>query len=190
MAFPQHAGRPQRVLICHEAWDVARILALVLHRAGHAVRTGQEVLAETRSFRPVIVVLDVAWPDGRDAARLLQMDSPQDERVCVALSKDWGEETLSWCRETGFDFLVRKPVDPVALRLLVGSLPQAPDWVPLLPNYELAVRPVSPARVAVDGGVVPPPARENGRDATGRLATSHVTSPDGRSTGRGPESAV
>jgi CheY-like chemotaxis protein len=105
--------------------DVADSCALLLGMAGHDVRAvydGPTALAEARSLRPDVVLLDLGLPgmDGYEIARRLRQQSDLRDVVLVALT-GWGqEEDRRRSREAGFDQHLTKPVEPEVLRQVLA----------------------------------------------------------------------
>jgi PAS domain S-box-containing protein len=118
-------GRKQivsrRILIVDDNSDAARTLAMLMEIDGHHVRTasnGAEAIAETRSFAPDIIFMDVGMPlmDGMEATRHIRALPRGNEIFIVALT-GWGQDSdRQHTRSAGMDHHLVKPVSALALR--------------------------------------------------------------------------
>lgn len=117
-------GRGLRILVTDDNTDAALMLALVLRKLGHAVRTvhnGHDALAALEGFRPDVVFLDIGMPemDGYETCRRIRRSDTGRSAHIVALT-GWGqEEDKRLAREAGFD---KHLVKPVARRTLLDAL--------------------------------------------------------------------
>jgi CheY-like chemotaxis protein len=83
---------------------------------GHEVRTaydGPSALAEARTFKPDVVVLDIGLPgmDGYEVAHCLRQEPGGDRLMLLALTGYGQEEDLRRSREAGFDHHFVKPIE-------------------------------------------------------------------------------
>ena len=81
----------RRVLVADDNRDAADTLGLLLELYGHEVRiahSGNAALEVAHSFRPNVVLLDIAMPDlsGYDVARNLRLDTTSPRVVLIALT--------------------------------------------------------------------------------------------------------
>jgi CheY-like chemotaxis protein len=133
---PDRDGRPvgtgarHRILVADDNRDSAESLAMMLRVMGHEVRAahnGLEAVELAASYRPEVVLLDIGMPklNGYDAARQIRQQPWGKNMMLIALT-GWGqEEDRRRSQEAGFDQHLVKPVEPVSLEKLLGSI-QAP----------------------------------------------------------------
>jgi PAS domain S-box-containing protein len=122
---PAHAGR---LLVVDDNVDSAEILARLLRKSGHDVRTaytGPTALEAAVDHLPDVVLLDIGLPglNGYEVARRLRQD-PRLEGVLLVAMTGYGQESdLQLAKEAGFDRHLVKPVDfPKVLELLTTLL--------------------------------------------------------------------
>jgi PAS domain S-box-containing protein len=125
-ARPEAAGPPRRVLVVDDDIDGATSLAMVLRLRGHETKVAHDgfaALEVARSFRPEVVLLDLALPgglDGYDVARKLRGEEVLRDARIVALT-GWGqEEDRQRAVQAGFDEFLVKPAGPQALERLLA----------------------------------------------------------------------
>lgn len=116
----------RRVLVVDDNVDAANSLALLIRLDGHDVRVshgGSSALELVQLFRPEVVVLDIGLPgmDGYEVARLLRGKTDTARSLLIALTGYGQSEDFRRSREAGFDHHLVKPVDPEAVRQLLGS---------------------------------------------------------------------
>ncbi|HEY3056679.1 MAG TPA: MASE1 domain-containing protein [Thermoanaerobaculia bacterium] len=118
VAPPASAAKAsRRILVVEDNPDARHILALLLKRQGHQVRTagdGPSALTEARHFLPEVVLLDIGLPgmDGYAVARQLRASAESSTVFLVALTGYGQPEDLERSREAGFDHHLLKPVTP------------------------------------------------------------------------------
>jgi signal transduction histidine kinase/CheY-like chemotaxis protein len=118
--------RMRRVLLVEDHADARRILALMLTRSGHDVRTAEDgpgALAEARRFAPEVVLLDIGLPgmDGYAVARQLRTMPQCGGARLIALTGYGQAEDREQSREAGFDEHLLKPVEPANLLALINN---------------------------------------------------------------------
>ena len=122
------AARPLRVLITDDNIDSADSLALLLRFDGHEVRTandGPAALEAAWDFRPEVVFLDIALPNGMDGyevARRLRKETGLEKAVLIAMTGYGQPEDVARAAAAGMDHHVTKPADPAALRRLLVAV--------------------------------------------------------------------
>jgi two-component system CheB/CheR fusion protein len=126
---PEAAGA-RRVLVVDDNVDTAESLAMLLGMDGYDVCTahsGPAAIDAARRFAPQAVVLDIGLPgmDGYTVARALRADVTFAGCRLIAVSGYGQDEDRRRAREAGFDEHLVKPVEPDALRALLGP-PAAP----------------------------------------------------------------
>ncbi len=120
---------PQRckVLIVDDDEDTVTSLSIMLRILGHEVLSahdGVQALEAAKSFRPDVVLLDIALPrmNGYEAARRIRQESWGENMKLVALT-GWGqEEDKRRSIEAGFNHHLTKPMEPTALEVLLKEL--------------------------------------------------------------------
>jgi PAS domain S-box-containing protein len=120
-------GACRRVLVVEDNDDSRQMLRLLLEAAGHVVETsadGPSGLAQLRTFRPDIALIDVGLPglDGYALARAARAQSETSAIRLVALTGYGQAEDRARALAAGFDRHVTKPIDPAALEALVRAL--------------------------------------------------------------------
>src|SRR5204863_4753 len=114
----------RRVLLVEDHADARRVLALMLTRSGHDVRTagdGPAALAEAKRFAPEVVLLDIGLPgmDGYAVARQLRTLPECGGARLIALTGYRQAEDLEQSRLAGIDEHLLKPVEPAHLLALL-----------------------------------------------------------------------
>lgn len=117
----------RRVLVVDDNLDSADTLAVLVGLLGaevHVARDGPAALAETESFHPDAVLLDIGMPgmNGYEVARRIRAMPGCDTMKLIALT-GWGEEEdRRLARDSGFDHHLVKPVDVDVLNSLLSHL--------------------------------------------------------------------
>lgn len=120
-------SRAYRVLVVDDNVDAASSLALVLRIFGHEASTaadGHSALVAVESLRPDLVVLDIGLPgmSGYQVCQYIRAQ-PWGRQVKLVALSGWGQdEHKTQAHAAGFDHYFIKPIDPEALRLLLGTL--------------------------------------------------------------------
>jgi PAS domain S-box-containing protein len=118
---------PLRILIVDDNRDSADSLEMLLQFLGADVQVvydGQAALDTLRSYRPVVVFLDIGMPgmNGHEVAKRARQTPEGQQATLIALT-GWGQkEDLRRSQEAGFDCHLVKPVDADALQTLLSSL--------------------------------------------------------------------
>jgi signal transduction histidine kinase/CheY-like chemotaxis protein len=119
------AGAPRRkVLVVDDNVDAVEALATLLRLWGHDVRVAHDGLAalETvKEFLPDVILLDLTLPhlDGHEVARRILQAEWKPKPNLIAVSGNGQDEDYRRCRDSGFDRLLVKPVDPEELERIV-----------------------------------------------------------------------
>ena len=138
-AQPREANAPapqardqHRVLIVDDNEDAAQTLRELMEALGAGeVRTasnGHDALEAAAQMHPDIIMLDLSMPgmDGYELARRMRAESWGKQTLLIALT-GWGQEQhRRRSKEAGFDRHLTKPVDPAALRAVLGSSSPSP----------------------------------------------------------------
>jgi CheY-like chemotaxis protein len=124
MSLSAPTGRS--ILIVEDNADARDALRVLLELEGHAVEAvegGQQALELARAKDPDIALVDIGLPgiDGYEIARRVRA---RDARrpVLIALTGYGQPEDRRRATEAGFDDMLVKPVDPVALAELLATL--------------------------------------------------------------------
>lgn len=104
-----------RVLVVDDNTDAADSLAEVLQLLDHdarAVYGGRQAVAELRSYRPQVVLLDLSMPDidGFETLKLLRAEADVPTAHVIAMTGHSGADDIARCRAAGFDEHLTKPV--------------------------------------------------------------------------------
>jgi CheY-like chemotaxis protein len=123
----QHPGRGLQVLVVDDNKDSADSLCVLLKLWGFECRVaydGASGLEVARAFRPDCLILDIAMPrmDGYTVAQLVRRLPGLEKAKIVALTAFSDERHLQRARETGFDFHLVKPADPLELERILTML--------------------------------------------------------------------
>jgi PAS domain S-box-containing protein len=126
---PAHSGR---VLVVDDNVDSAEILAKLLRRSGHDVRTaytGPAALLAAAAYLPDVVLLDIGLPglNGYEVARQLRHDPRLKDVRLVAMTGYGQESDLQLAREAGFDKHLVKPVNFPEVQGILKKLLSPPD---------------------------------------------------------------
>lgn len=117
----------RRILVVDDNSDSAETLAVLVGLLGaevHVARDGPAALAETASFHPHAILLDIGMPgmNGYEVARRIR-GMPGHESVKLIALTGWGEEEdRRLARDSGFDHHLVKPVDVEVLNNLLCSV--------------------------------------------------------------------
>jgi signal transduction histidine kinase len=120
----------RRVLIIEDNADSREMLCLMLELAGHqafVAEDGPRGLDAVAAVRPHAVLVDIGLPglDGYEVARRLRQLSGGHALALVALTGCGRPEDKERSRESGYDYHLVKPVDPIALRRMLADLGEA-----------------------------------------------------------------
>jgi len=115
-------GSLARVLIVDDNRDAAQMLGILLQRSGYEVDVllnSTECLSRLESFRPNVLLLDIAMPEisGYELAKQIRT-RPEFERLVIFAISGYGDRKhVQWSLEAGCDRHLVKPVDLSALLL-------------------------------------------------------------------------
>ncbi|MBI4424291.1 MAG: response regulator [Elusimicrobia bacterium] len=130
-----------RLLIIDDEPDLVEALAMRFRVSGFEVETaadGRQGIERVRSFRPNVVLLDVAMPEmnGWDVCRALRADPATRELPVLVMTAAMLRGADEAARSVGADGVVRKPFDDRALVAAVKGLaaraapsPQGPSQI-------------------------------------------------------------
>jgi signal transduction histidine kinase/CheY-like chemotaxis protein len=132
LPFAPARAVPRRVLLIEDNRDARETFRMMLELAGHQVleaeegRSGLELL---RTELPDIAVIDVGLPglDGYEIASQFRQHPQSHKVVLVALTGYGTPEARERSRAAGFDHHLIKPIDPDALRTLMGEPRSTPQ---------------------------------------------------------------
>lgn len=121
-------GEALKVLVVDDNQDAADTCRMLLELSGQCVNiayTGSQALELAEGFEPDVILLDIGLPDmsGYELARKIRA-AGWGERVFLIAVTGWGqEEDRRRALEAGFDRHLTKPIEGVALEVLLTSLP-------------------------------------------------------------------
>jgi len=121
---PAMPGRS--ILIVEDNADAREAMRMLLELDGHTVEVaaeGTEALEIVRAKDLDIALVDIGLPgiDGYEVARRVRVADPR-RPLLIALTGYGQPEDRQRAVEAGFDSLLVKPVDPVALAELLATL--------------------------------------------------------------------
>ena len=116
----------QRVLVVDDDPDGAEMVAEMLSGWGFQTRfalDGPSAIELAKVFLPQLILLDVGLPemDGYEVARQLRLETSLSSVRLVAVTGWSGPERETKAREAGFDHYIVKPIQPSALKPLLGE---------------------------------------------------------------------
>ncbi len=117
----------RRILVVDDNEDAAKSLSILLGIMGNEVEVvhdGMSAVTAAAKFAPDIILMDIGMPrlNGYEACQEIRKLPDGDKPIIVACT-GWGqEEDRQRSRESGFNFHLVKPVDPVSLEKLMESL--------------------------------------------------------------------
>ena len=116
-----------RILVVDDNVDAAETIGMLLELNGHRVQMahdGHGATVAATTFVPHVILLDIGLPglDGYQVARTLRGRPGMQTTVLIALTGYGMDEDRQRARNAGFDHHLTKPVDPVLLSKLIGSL--------------------------------------------------------------------
>lgn len=106
-----------RVLVVDDDRDTCAAIGSILKNFVAEVRTASsttDAMTAASNFRPDVVVTDIAMP-GQDGCALLDRLRKSVSTTAIALTAHADPRTENFLLKAGFDFYLRKPVDPMAL---------------------------------------------------------------------------
>ena len=127
-AKENRAAGPLRILVTDDNADSADSMAMMLRLCGHEVRTaydGRQTLETAREFRPHLIFLDIALPDGMDGhevARRLRRESGLGAMMIVAMTGYGRPEDVECALAAGMDHHITKPADSTVLQQLLAAV--------------------------------------------------------------------
>ncbi len=124
-----HPGKGQLVLILEDDPEVAKMLALVMERAGYTAKISSDVVGAIRLFtqkRPAAILLDLMLPDmsGLEFCRYVRRDVVKNTTPIIVVSAAKSAAKVNEAMQAGADIFLDKPVSVQELRHVVSSLIQ------------------------------------------------------------------
>jgi CheY-like chemotaxis protein len=125
-AAPAARNRPRQVLVVDDNADAAETLAMLLEKWGHHVHVahdGAEAVQVARVHQPDTVFLDIclAGADGFQVAQQLRKEAGLDKAILVGITGYDPTETQERSQAGGFQRLLTKPVDAMALQEVLSQ---------------------------------------------------------------------
>jgi PAS domain S-box-containing protein len=114
-----------RVLVVDDRLDERQLFEFVLKQAGGDVRTAsgaEQAIAIFESWRPDVLVSDIAMPDEDGYALLKKLRSRHPDLPAIAVTAHARHEDRERALNAGFNLYVAKPVDPARLTEAVDLL--------------------------------------------------------------------
>jgi len=115
-----------KILIADDEPYVARVLKLVLLKAGYevsCVSNGKQALDSYRETRPDIIVTDVKMPHmtGRELVETIRSSEGDSDTPIVVMTSTLESENRDWVSGVGGVSFVGKPVSPRELVRIVND---------------------------------------------------------------------
>jgi DNA-binding response OmpR family regulator/pSer/pThr/pTyr-binding forkhead associated (FHA) protein len=122
-----HPGKGELVLVIEDDPEVAKMLALVLERAGYTSKISSDVVGAIRLFnqkRPAAILLDLMLPDmsGLEFCRYVRRDVVKNTTPIIVVSAAKSPAKVNEAMQAGADIFLDKPVSVQELRHVVSSL--------------------------------------------------------------------
>jgi two-component system CheB/CheR fusion protein len=116
-----------RVLVVDDNRDAAETIGMLVQLWKYDVRMahdGPAAVAAAQLYHPDVVLLDIGLPgmNGYQVAQTLRQQPSLDGVVLVAVTGYGQEDDRRRSRQAGFDYHMVKPVDPLALKSLLGGV--------------------------------------------------------------------
>src|SRR5437870_3678131 len=116
-----------RVLVCDDEPVIRKLIELTLRDTPHDLQTvgdGAEALETMRSWRPDVLVTDVAMPgmDGLDLAAAVRADPDLKDLRIVFMTASVNVDAISQRTLVGPTAYLYKPFGPAALRSMLDTL--------------------------------------------------------------------
>jgi DNA-binding response OmpR family regulator len=120
-------GNGELVLVVEDDPEVAKMLALVLERAGYTTKISSDVVGAIRLFnqkRPAAILLDLMLPDmsGLEFCRYVRRDVVKNTTPIIVVSAAKSPAKVNEAMQAGADIFLDKPVSVQELRHVVSSL--------------------------------------------------------------------
>jgi CheY-like chemotaxis protein len=114
------AKRGRHILVVDDYADARDVWALYLRSLGYDVSTaadGTTAVARAEQLHPDVIMLDLEMPgiSGFEAARRLRRTPSTHDIPLIAATGYSHERQIAMARDSGFDEVVVKPIDPDSL---------------------------------------------------------------------------
>ena len=121
------ANSKKKILIIDDEGDLVRLLALRLQKFGFLVDValdGEQGLEQIRSFRPDLILLDVALPrmGGWEVCEKLRTDAATKKTPIIVITAKPIKNLETKARSLGVDRVLTKPFDSAELVRTIKSL--------------------------------------------------------------------
>jgi PAS domain S-box-containing protein len=127
---------PKRVLLIEDSRDAREMFRMMLEFAGHTVyeaENGDRGLELVATERPEVAIIDIGLPglDGYQVAKRIREQPNGRTMLLLALTGYGFPSDYERSAESGFDYHLVKPVDPVELTRLLDGKPEKYVSTPL-----------------------------------------------------------
>lgn len=129
----------KKILVAEDEPDIQKIVTMSLRLKGYEIRMtndGEELLGQVESFRPDLILLDVAMPklDGFETCRRLKANPATAPVPVIFLSASTQKFQMDAGLELGAVGYLLKPFDPMTLAdELQKILERLPEFKPSSP---------------------------------------------------------
>jgi len=116
------------ILVVDDHKDSRELLEFILAEDGHEILhadNGNEAVACVREQPTDLVILDIFMPEKNGIETMTEIRREFRDVKIVAVTAGWNlghRDPLKLAVEAGADATIRKPIDPIALRRIVGEL--------------------------------------------------------------------
>jgi two-component system, OmpR family, alkaline phosphatase synthesis response regulator PhoP len=117
----------QKILVADDEKNIGRLIQMNLERHGYEVilsEDGRDALAKIDAVCPDLIILDVMMPyvDGFEVLKRLKNDPLMAAVPVIMLTVKAQDPDIVHGLETGADFYLTKPIDPIELIAFVRRL--------------------------------------------------------------------
>ena len=165
---------PLKILVVDDNIINQKVVQGLLEKDGHKIVTSSGAEAAMNEMKTInfdVILMDMEMPqiDGVMATQMIRRlpDPEKAKTTIVAMTGNVGKEDIQRCRDAGMDDYVSKPVNPEALRKLLGQFAKRK-----YPNQTPTVVKAAPAAPPPPAPVAPPPVAAPVKPAAPPLAPS------------------
>lgn len=118
---------PKRILVVDDERPIARLVQVNLEQAGYEVSLaydGREALQQLDSFKPDLLVLDIAMPyaDGFEVIEILKASPDTEQLPVVFLTARTAETDIFRGYQSGAHCYITKPFEPADVVAVVDRI--------------------------------------------------------------------
>jgi DNA-binding response OmpR family regulator len=122
-------GHGQSILIVEDDPEIAKLISLIMEKAGYSVQLSRDMLSAIRSFnsrRPSAIIVDITLPglNGLEFCRYVRRDVRQNSTPIVVLGGQKTSEAVTQAMQAGANIFIGRPINAQELAHSVTSLVQ------------------------------------------------------------------